>query len=95
MNKPLFTLTTQVENDRVMVNHLLFPAGGGHTQWHRHERDYVIVPMEDARLIMENAEGSKEVELKRGVSYYRDAGVEHNVINPNDFDVTLIEIEIK
>ncbi|MBL4615124.1 MAG: cupin [Magnetovibrio sp.] len=91
---PLFTLTNQIDNDRVSVNHLFFPAGG-HTQWHRHDRDYVIVPMEDAHLVMENAEGTKDVYLKRGECYYREVGVEHNVTNPNDFDVTLMEIEIK
>lgn len=89
-----FTLTTQIDNPRTAVNHLLFPAGS-ETQWHRHERDYVIVPMEDAELIMEGAEGESRVELKRGECYFRDAGVEHNVKNLNEFDVTLIEIEIK
>ncbi|NVJ91742.1 MAG: cupin domain-containing protein [Methylocystaceae bacterium] len=93
-NIPLFTLTNQIENDRVSVNHLFFPAKG-HTQWHRHENDYVIVPMEDALLIMESNEGPKDVHLKRGECYYREKGVEHNVTNPNDFDVVLIEIEIK
>jgi len=90
----LFTLTNQIENDKVSVNHLFFPAHS-QTQWHRHERDYVIVPMEDAVLRMESEKGVQDAVLKRGQCYYRDAGVEHNVINNNDFDVTLIEIEIK
>jgi quercetin dioxygenase-like cupin family protein len=90
----LFSLTNQIENDKVSVNHLFFPAHS-QTQWHRHERAYVIVPMEDAVLQMENAHGLQDAILKRGQCYYRDVGVEHNVINNNDFDVTLIEIEIK
>ncbi|NVK20474.1 MAG: cupin domain-containing protein [Methylocystaceae bacterium] len=89
-----FVLTNQIENTRTSVNHLFFPADA-QTRWHRHERDYVIVPMEDATLIMESAEGTKEVSLKRGQCYYRDKGVEHNVHNPNNFAVTLIEVEIK
>lgn len=89
-----FVLTNQIENDRVSVNHLFFPAKA-QTKWHRHERDYVIVPMEDAVLKMESADGVKDATLKRGQCYYRDQGVEHNVYNPNDFDVTLIEVEIK
>jgi len=89
-----FQLSNQIENDKVSVNHLFFPAHS-QTEWHRHERDYVIVPLEDAVLIMESETGAQRVELKRGQCYYRDAGVEHNVINDNGFDVTLIEVEIK
>lgn len=93
-NMSLFKLSNQIENERVSVNHLLFPSQS-HTEWHRHEYDYVIIPMEDACLIMESKEGTKTVELKRGQCYYREKGVEHNVTNPNTFDVTLIEVEIK
>lgn len=92
--RPLFTLSNQIENNRVSVNHLFFPAMA-QTKWHRHERDYVIVPMEDAELFLESAEESIKVQLKKGQCYYRDCGVEHNVINPNDFPITLIEVEIK
>lgn len=93
MDRPVTLISNQITNERVLVNHLLFPSGG-HTEWHCHSYDYVIVPMQDAQLIMESEEGRKEVTLKAGVSYYRKAGVKHNVINPNEFDVTLMEIEI-
>ena len=32
-------------------------------------------------------------ELKRGVPYFRNAGVEHDVINGNDFECAFVEIE--
>ena len=34
-------------------------------------------------------------DLKQGVSYFRKAGVHHNVINANDFDYAVVEIELK
>ena len=34
-------------------------------------------------------------ELKKGISYFREKGVNHNVINANKFQYSFIEIEIK
>ena len=34
-------------------------------------------------------------ELKKGISYFREKGVNHNVINENKFHYSFIEIEIK
>ena len=33
-------------------------------------------------------------ELKTGVPYYRELGVEHDVISDNDFDCAFIEVEL-
>ena len=33
--------------------------------------------------------------LRAGVSYSRQTGVEHDVINPNDFEFVFVEIELK
>ena len=63
---------------------------------HIHEYDYVVVPMEDGELKIINKDGSVSIsELTRGVSYFREKGVNHNVINNNDFLYSFIEIEIK
>ena len=32
---------------------------------------------------------------RSGVSYARPIGVEHDVINPNDFEFVFVEIELK
>lgn len=56
--------------------------------------DYVVVPMTSGRLRLEEPEGVRDVELKAGVSYARSAGVSHNVVNPNPFEFTFIEIEV-
>lgn len=89
-----FTVTEQIDNARTCVNHLLFPAGG-ESRWHRHERAYVIVPLQDCELMIDSGEGPQPVQLQAGDCYYRDAGVEHNVINDSDRDIVLIEVELK
>jgi len=92
--RPLFVMTEQIDNHRTCVNHLFFPAGS-ETRWHRHERDYVIVPLQDCTLLIDTGEGPEPVSLKAGECYYRDAGVEHNVINDSRADLVLIEVELK
>ena len=44
---------------------------------------------------MEGADGVDEAELIAGRSYFRDAGVEHDVINVNDHEFVFVEIEFK
>jgi quercetin dioxygenase-like cupin family protein len=84
----------QLENETVRVTEWRFAAGAA-TGYHRHEYDYVVVPMTTGRLLLEEPGGRRYAELKAGVSYSRPAGVEHDVINANDFPFVFIEIEIK
>ena len=57
---------------------------GAETGWHRHEADYVVVPLADGDLLLEQPGGSsRTATLKRHVPYARREGVEHNVINAN------------
>ena len=87
--------TVFIDNERTRVTEWRF-APGAATGWHRHEYDYCVVPMLDGRLKLVT-EGGKEdfAELKRGVPYFRQAGVEHDVINANDYEFWFIDIEIK
>lgn len=86
--------TKQLETARVLVTEWRF-APGAHTGWHRHEMDYVVVPGTTGELTIETADGLSKAPLKAGVSYARDAGVEHDVINGNDFEFVFVEIELK
>jgi len=87
--------TLQHDNDRTRVTLWEF-APGAATGWHRHEMDYVIVPLTTGTLKLLEAEGAENLaELSAGVSYFRDAGVEHDVINANDFDFAFLEVEFK
>jgi quercetin dioxygenase-like cupin family protein len=93
-SRPLATPTTQVDNERFIVTEWRF-APGGHTGWHRHRYDYVVVPMTTGRLVLEVPEGSTTAELISGRAYARSAGVEHDVINDNPHEFVFIEIEVK
>jgi len=84
----------QLDNERTRVTEWRF-APGASTGWHRHEYDYVVVPMTTGRLLLKELEGERYAELTAGVSYGREVGVEHNVINANEFEFVFIEVEIK
>lgn len=86
--------TVFIDNERVRVTEWRF-APGAATGWHRHEMDYVVVPMMDGRLRLVEEAGERVAELKRGVPYFREVGVEHDVVNANDFEFAFIEIEVK
>ena len=88
------TSIKHIDNERVIVTEWRFTAGAS-TGWHRHAHDYVIVPLMDGRLRLATADGETTAEMKKGVPYYRPAGVEHDVINASDGDYAFIEVEIK
>ena len=86
--------TIQIENDRVRVTEWRFGPGSA-TGWHRHELDYVIVPITTGRLRITGREGESLAELTAGQAYFRAAGVEHDVLNPNAHEFAFVEIEVK
>jgi quercetin dioxygenase-like cupin family protein len=86
--------TVFIENDRVIVTEWRF-APGASTGWHRHGHDYVVVPLMDGKLKLETRDGTNFAEMKKGVPYFRNEGVEHDVINANDSEYAFIEIELK
>lgn len=51
--------------------------------------------MRDGRLLLETAAGDVTADLRAGQSYTRNEGVEHNVVNANDFEYVFVEIELK
>jgi beta-alanine degradation protein BauB len=89
------TSEVQVDNARLRVTawHFLPGAATGH---HRHEYDYVVVPIVDGELELVGPEGHRSrAQLQRGRSYFRNAGVEHDVINAGMDVMAFVEIEIK
>lgn len=93
-SRPQAVPTLQLENARVKVTEWRF-APGAETGWHRHGMDYVVVPITTGKLLLETKQGDVHADLKTGVSYSRNEGVEHNVINANDYEFAFIEIELK
>ena len=86
--------TVQIDNERTRVTEWRF-APGEATGWHRHRYDYVVVPMSTGTLRLETVDGIHEAELVAGQPYFRNTGVEHDVINVNDHDFVFVEIEFK
>ena len=85
----------QIDDAKVKVTRWDF-LSGAETGWHKHEMDYIIVPLTDGTLIAEFSDGAFiKSELTIGTSYTRKAGVEHNIINDNDSPYSFIEIELK
>jgi quercetin dioxygenase-like cupin family protein len=88
------TPTVLIDNESVRVTRWHF-APGAATGWHRHELDYVIVPLTDGRLELVEPDGRRYSELRVGEPYFRETGVEHDVVNANDHEFTFIETELK
>ena len=85
----------QIDNKNIKVTEYLFKPGE-ETKFHKHEHDYVVVPITDGKLLLIDKDGQETfASLKKGVSYFRKSGVEHNVINAGESNLTFIELEIK
>ena len=87
--------TVQIDNERTRVTEWRF-APGAATGFHRHEYDYVIVPRTTGTLKIVGPDKSESTaELTAGVSYFRQAGVEHDVINASEGEFVFVEVEFK
>jgi len=87
--------TLQIDNARVRVTRWDFMPGAA-TGWHRHEMDYVIVPLTTGPLLIrEPGGGERRVEMTAGGSYARPVGVEHNIVNPGPGEFVFVEVEVK
>jgi len=87
--------TVQIDNDHLRVTEWYF-APGAATGYHRHEHDYVVVPTHDGELQLIGRNGEISfAQLQRGKSYFRNAGVEHDVINNGAGEMAFVEIELK
>jgi beta-alanine degradation protein BauB len=85
--------TMQIDNGKVLVTEWKF-APGDETGWHTHAHDYVVVPLTSGVLTLETRDGVLSADLLPGSAYARQKGIEHNVINDNDFDISFVEIEL-
>lgn len=92
--RPKAASIPRLEDERIVAAEWTM-APGAETGWHRHERDYVVVYLTSGNLLVEAKQGEVTVPLEKGQVTSREAGVEHNVINANDFEFAFVEIEIK
>lgn len=95
ISRPQAQPTVLIDDERTIATEWRF-APGAETGWHKHGHDYVVVPMTTGKLLLEEPGGAaRTAELTTGKPYARRAGVEHNVVNANDFELVFIEIELK
>ena len=94
MSRPAARATVQVDTAEVRVTEWRLPVGTaiGH---HRHEHDYVVVPITDGVLTVLSASGTAQSPITAGQSYFRKAGVEHDVWNETTREIVFVEIEIR
>jgi quercetin dioxygenase-like cupin family protein len=88
------TSAIQTDNDVVRITEWRLPPGGA-TGHHRHEYDYAVVPITGGELTVVSSAGTTRNPLTSGQSYFRGAGVEHDVQNQTEREIVFIEIEIK
>ena len=86
--------TVQIDNAATRVIEWRF-APGATTGHHRHEYDYVVVPLTTGSLSIRAGSGESVAELTAGQSYFREAGVEHEVVNVSPTEFVFVEIELK
>ncbi len=82
------------DGDEVRITEWRF-APGAATGYHRHDYDYIVVYVTAAKIRAVGPAGETSFEMPAGGSYFRRAGVEHDVINAGDAPVTFVEIELK
>ncbi|WP_168706421.1 cupin domain-containing protein [Gordonia paraffinivorans] len=67
---------------------------GGTIPMHRHEHDYVVVPLVDDTMYAVGPDGTEiAAHLRIGESYTRNAGVEHRIENRGTETIVFVEVE--
>lgn len=85
----------EIDNEFCVVTRWTFPPQTA-TGWHKHEKDYVVMPTISGELTIVQSDGSEvKSELVAGQPYARSVGVEHDVQNRSPSLVEFVEVEIK
>src|ERR1019366_3719482 len=85
----------QVDTAKVRVTEWRL-APGSATGHHIHEMDYVIVSLTSGEMTIVAPDGERSrAQLGLGKSYFRKAGVEHDVLNETADEIVFLEIELK
>jgi len=83
------------DDDRVRVTTFTF-ADGDETGDHRHEYDYVVVPVTGGTFEVTDRDGAvRTLEQAAGAAYLGREGTDHNVVNRSGRTAVFVEIELK
>lgn len=92
--RPPAVPTLLLDDEVVRITRWDFEPGAD-TGHHVHGMGYVVVPMTDLNILIEDKDGERRIDVAKGAAYRRDAGVEHNVVNAGTEPMSFIEIEYK
>jgi beta-alanine degradation protein BauB len=88
--------TISVDDDRIRVTTWTFVSDQATTGPHRHEFDYIVVPVTGGTFTVTGSDGSvRTMTQTAGTAYLGTTGTEHEVINVSGQAVRFVEIEIK
>ncbi len=89
------TPTILISNARTRITEWCFEPSAA-TGFYRHKYDYVVSPRTCGKLKLIDGENYATFgELTEGLPYFREAGVEHDDVNTNDYEIVSLEVELK
>jgi len=88
--------TVHVDDERLRITTWSFEDAGEAIGEHRHEFDYIVVPVTGGAFRVIDLDGSeREMEQVAGSPYLGTAGTEHDVVSASDGPSSFVEIELK
>jgi quercetin dioxygenase-like cupin family protein len=88
--------TVSADDERARVTSWTFTGPGASTGRHRHEFDYVVVPVTGGSFTVTAFDGSvRELVQTAGVPYLGTAGTAHEVVSSGTAEAVFVEIELK
>ncbi len=90
-----YTSRVVLENERVRVKEVIFPANVRTTGPHTHDLPHVGVILTAGSLMFTESGKSETVKFAAGDVGFRPAKVTHDVGNPGAGDMRVIEVELK
>jgi quercetin dioxygenase-like cupin family protein len=86
---------TTADDDRVRITTWTFEDGED-TGHHRHEYDYVVVPISGGTFVVTEPDGTtREMTQHAATACLGRAGTEHNVTNRSGRAAVFVEVELK
>lgn len=87
---------TIIDNDQIRVTTWTFDQDGVATGQHRHDFDYIVVPITGGTFSVTDADDSvHEMIQVAGMPYFHSAGVIHDVTDTSGQKAVFVDIELK
>ena len=88
--------TVAIDDARIRVTTWTFEQAGDSTGPHRHDYDYVDIPVTGGTFTVTDADGNTREMTQHAASPYRGtAGTDHEVVSSSDTSAVFVEVELK